>query len=139
MVTEVIPVPTLSAKGWVDSLPEKADVLISHFFASDAFQSSLYAGEIANLQVLIQQYMHDIDGLKQGLRNSLEKYLGRYYSEVTVDIADDTAVNPSNRISLMLNCMVVEKGRSYSFANLLSLVDSKFEKITKLNNTGKIT
>lgn len=137
-MADPIAISTLTVKGRVVSIAEKTDQLIAYFFASDANQSLLFNGSITNLQDILQNFMHDIPGLKQGLRQALEKYLGAYYELALVDVGDDTATNKSNRISLFLKITVTQEGKQYSVANLLLLVNGKFEKIQKLNNTGSI-
>jgi hypothetical protein len=135
-MSKTIPVPTLSTKGWVTSRYEKCDLLLAQFYASDVNQSNLYAGQIANVQGLIEQYMHDIDNLKQGMRDMLERYLGRYYDQVSVTVSDDSATNASNKITLYLSITVIELGAQLDLAYAASFIDSKFEKILNLNNTG---
>lgn len=131
-----IPVPSLSAKGWITSPYEKIDLLLAQFYASDVNQSNLYKGHIANVQGILQKNMHDLDSLKQNMRSALETYLGRYYQLATVIVTDDTATNPSNNVTLRLSISVVEEGQQRDAAYLASFVDSKFEKILNLNNTG---
>lgn len=137
-MTSVIPVPTLSAKGLVYGIVEKTDILMAHFFASDANQDFLYKDKIANLAILLQQAGNDIPKLKENLRISLQQYLGRYFEVVVVNVDDDIATNPSNRIELKISALVTQSGERYDLSTLLSLVNGKFEKITKLNNTGSV-
>lgn len=132
----VIAIPSLSAKGWVDALGEKADLLLAHYFASDAYQSELYPNAVANAQVLFARYNNNLPGLKTAMRQSLEDYLGNYYQSATVDIADDRETNNSSRINLILYIEIVEERSKYIFSNLVSSVNGKFEKIARLNNTG---
>lgn len=134
----VIPVPTLSAKGLVYDIVEKTDRLWAHFFASDANQDHLYKGSIANLAILLQECGNDIPQLKERIRSTLERYLGHYYELVIINIDDDIATNPSNRIALKLSATVTQAGERYDVASLLSMVNGKFEKITHLNNTGSV-
>lgn len=131
-------VPTLSIKGWVDSLAEKVDILIAQFFASDSSQSQLYpAGEIANLQVLIYNNTNNIPGLQQDLRAKLEAYLSRYFDGASVDVGNDFKTKGSGNVTMHIYAEVTQDKTTYVVANLLSIVDGKFEKITKINNTGQ--
>lgn len=135
-----IPVPTLSTHGWVTSPPEKADFLISHFYESDKAQTYLYGSNITNLQWLIERYGHEIPSLCQQIRLALETYLGRYYQAATVEVLNDaSAENKTSKVMLRLYCSVVEEGVTYSIGKLLTISDSKFEKITDLNNNEKLT
>lgn len=132
-------ISTLSPKGRINSVPEKTDQLIAYFFASDVHQSYIFDGSITNLQDIIQLSMHDIPTLKQRLRTALEFYLGPYYDQVLVNVGDDIATNPSNRITIYLQITVTQDGKDYEVANELITVNGKFEKIQKLNNTGNIS
>ena len=134
-----IPVPTLSARGWVTAIPEKCDMLLAHFYASDVNQSYLYAGSIANVQGILRQHMHDIDSLRQDMRFKLENYFNRYFNHTIVEITDDRDTNTSNKITLRIHLMITDDGRFYDGSYQVSFVDSKFEKILNLNNTGSIT
>lgn len=137
-MTDIIPVPSLSTKGWITAPHEKCDLLLAQFYASDANQSNLYSGNIANVQNILQENMHDIDNLKQNMRFMLERYLSRYYQQATVVVTDDMNTNFSNKITLYLNITVVEQGLQLDTSYVASFVDSKFEKILNLNNTGSI-
>jgi hypothetical protein len=133
----VIPVPTLSAAGWVTSPAEKADMLFSHFYESDKFQTYLYGKNITNLQWLVEQYGHDITILTQQMRASLEVYLTRYYPEgvaINVTSSDDETLSAAGKIELRLYCTVNEGGRVYSFGRLIQATNSKIDQIVKLNN-----
>lgn len=136
-----IPVPSLSDRGWVTAPSEKIDLLLSHFFESDSIQSYLYAGHVSNLQGLIAQHSTDPNGLVASLRTTLENYLGRYYSVATVQISlnDDPTINPTNELTLSLYCAVVDDGVEYSVGQELSLINSKFQRIASLINTGTAT
>ena len=130
--------PTLSVKGWVDGLAEKTDMLIAHYFASDSSQSQLYpTGEIANLQVLLYNNTNNIPRLQQDLRDSLERYLQRYFDGASVDVSNDFKTKGSGAVTMYIYAEVSQGNVNYVVANLLSVVDGKFEKITKINNTGQ--
>lgn len=136
---EHIVVPSLSAKGWVRALPEKCDTLLAHFYASDINQSLLYANNVTNVQGILQRNMHDIDGLCQDMRTMLEGYMSRYFDQATVTVTDDRATNPSNKITLNIRIEITDDGRYYDAGYQAAFIDSKFEKIVNLNNTGSIT
>lgn len=132
------PLATLSPKGYITDITGKLDSLMAHFYASDANQDQLYAGTISNLANIVKEAGHDIPAFKTTLRQTLEKYLGRYFELVIVDVEDDTGINPSNRVNVTVSCRVTQAGERYDLADQLALVDGKFEKITRLNNTGSV-
>lgn len=131
----VIPVPTLSAAGWITSPAEKADSLFSDFYASDKNQTALYGQNVTNLQWLVQQYGHDVVAITTQLRSALEVYLRRYYPTVNVDVSsDDNIQNLTNQITLKVFCQVTDNGKQYSFGRLITTLNSKISKIVALNN-----
>lgn len=132
------PIASLSSKGWITSITEKLDLMMAHFHASDANQDFLHAGSIANLAMLIKESGNDIPRFKHGLRTVLEQYLGHIFEMVVVDVNDDLEQQQSNRVHVSYAVMVTEAGQRYDLSYQLSLIDGKFEKITKLNNTGRI-
>lgn len=133
------PYPSLSSKGYIYSIADKTDRIIAAFFASDTNQDYIFSGGVSNLTILLQQAGHDMLRFCSSLRSALEQYLGNLYDSATVTVWDDTATNQSNRVNVTFSIEVTEGGQRYDVANLLTLIDGKFEKITKLNNTGNAT
>jgi hypothetical protein len=133
------PYPSLSAKGYIYSIVEKTDRVIAVFFASDANQDYIHKGAIANLSILLQEAGNDILQFRERLRSTLERYLESQYDSVTVQVWDDTETNLSSRVNVSFSVQVTQAGERYDVAHLLTLIDGKFEKITKLNNTGSAT
>lgn len=131
----VTPVPTLSTRGWVTSPPEKADMLISHFFSAMTSQSYIYNSNISNIHILLQKYAHSPVDLSDQLRKNLVTYLERYYTEVAVDVTTKD-IGSTNKVELIISAELVDNGKRYSLARLLSINNSKFDKISKLNNYG---
>jgi hypothetical protein len=136
MAIPIKPVPSLSSKGYLRSITEKLDSLLAHFHASDINQDHIHHGTISNLAAIVKEAGHDIPKFKSELRRVLEQYLGRNFDMAVVEVDDDTDVNDSNRVNVTYSAMVSQAGQRYDLAHQLSLVNGKFEKITKLNNTG---
>lgn len=136
----IIPVPTLSLAGWVTSPSEKADALISHFYASEKSQTYLYGNSVTNLQWIIEQHSGDITNLVAALREALQNYLRKYYEAAIVEVTSND--NPSNfngEITLSIYCQVTEEGKIYSIGKLLNISNNKIGKIIALNNTGVLS
>jgi hypothetical protein len=128
------PVPTLSAAGWVYSASEKADMLIAHWYESNASQSLIYGSAVSNAQVLIERFGHDIVELSIRIKSALISYLSAYYQDVTVNISTDEKTALNGRVTVTIECNVVENGKVYSFGKLLTLFNSKIEKIISITN-----
>lgn len=127
-------VPTLSDRGWVTSPNEKIDMLLAHFFESDAIQSYIYGNQIANFQSLLALYSNDRDGLQLALGDKLTGYITRHFdsASVNVNIADDDI--KGNALKIIIYCSFVQDGLSYSAGRLISTMNSKFMSITDINN-----
>lgn len=131
-----IPVPSLTVAGWVKSPAEKADLLFSHYYESDKFQTYIYGNNVANLQHVIEQNSHDVVALVQAIRSSLEVYLGRYYEAVLVDVSvdEESEEYKQGNVKLKVYCRITENGKDYSFARLIETIDSKLKQVVKINN-----
>lgn len=127
-------VPTLSTDGWVDSPVVKADRLFAHFFTAMYLQSSLYSGSVASMTHIVQNNTQNPYGTAEEIRLVLDKYFSRYYEKVTVD-ANWEAVPNSSKAEINIYVELVDSDNiTINLANLVTLVDSKVEKVTKLNN-----
>lgn len=131
-----VPLPTLSAAGWVRSPAEKADMLFSHFYESDKLQTYIYGNNVSSLQSTIETYGHDPLLVSEQLRNTLQEYLGRYYTVADVDVTamDMDVENQPGKIKLRIFCRVTEDGKDYSFGKIIEAIDSKLQTVLDLNN-----
>jgi hypothetical protein len=129
-------VPTLSTFGWVTSVPEKIDFLLTHFFVSDKYQSTLYKGNISNAQAIIQQYGNNITGITNALRDTLGSYLSRYFSNVNISVGytDADPVNSSTKVEVQIGILFTENGVEYSAQKQIPLIDGRFANFQSLNN-----
>ncbi len=131
-----IAVPALSATGWTRSPAEKADLLMSHFYESDRFQSYLYPDNVCSLPWLIEQYGHDIPLVAREIEDQLGNYLRRYYTTASVQCVPDETTLDTGEVTLKLFATVTEEGKEYVIARLIMSKDSKFQSIVKMNNQG---
>lgn len=138
-VNDPISAPSLSSKGWVNSINEKADQVASYFFLTDAYQSNLYQGQLVSLQVLIQQNTNDIPGLVRAIQQTFENYLLRYYPEGAVASCTSPGTDPTyanSTVDVELSATVTINGTQYSFGWLVSAIGSIVSSIVRINNTG---
>lgn len=135
-----IPVPSLSAQGWIRDPAGKADTLLAHFYVSDKKQTALYGDNVANVQDIVQKHGHDIIALTSQLRTALNNYLQRYYDTINVDVRaneDIEAGEATGKYTLSVYCLATEDGKQFSFGRLLQINNSKIEKVFSLNNNGE--
>lgn len=125
-------------KGWVTSVPEKVDLMLSHFFESDKIQTYLYPGHVANLQNILQQYGNNIPQLCLQLRQMLEPYFAAYFDATVVEVNanNDPSVNPTNAITLTVQATIRDNGEEYSLGSLVQVNDSSFKRVMGLINYG---
>jgi hypothetical protein len=130
-------VPSLSEDGWVNTPSLMGDYLISHFFVSDYSQTQLYLNQVSSFPYLIQKYQNDLPGLFTAIQTTLNTYLGRYFSSVTVEASQYP--NPTNSGSIGINLFVSyvgSDGVTYNLNKIIQIVNSKIENIINLNNNG---
>lgn len=134
--SSVIPVPSLSTRGWVSEPAAKIDLLLAHFFVADFNQTYLYPGRVISLPRLLQKNGSDIEGLMSDMKDSLFNYISRYYESVDIEVtsATDLDVDPKVAIELVITITVVENAVGVSYARLMKAVDGKLDKIIVLNN-----
>lgn len=128
-------VPSLSGKDWVESLPEKADLLMSYYFVSEASQTQLYVGTIVSLPAQVQLFGHDEQELRFNIQKDLTTLLSPYFDNVEASVRTDlpNAADP-NRINITVDVIVTEGGQRYSLSRLISTVNSKITEIVDINN-----
>jgi hypothetical protein len=132
-------IPALSQDGWVTSTAQKADYLISHFFLSEYSQSLLYAGNVASFQWIIQNNQGDMLKTNSTLRETLRIYFSRYFSEVVVESNYVETPENSGRVRITLYVSFKDhEGKEFVLSRLVEILDTKIEKVLKLNNTESV-
>lgn len=133
-----IPVPTLSAQGWITSVPMKCDYLLAHFFEADGNLNYLYPNTYVSLQSLLAMKSGDHLGLMSTLQATLERYFARYFSACTVQVTDDQTgtASDSNKVKLYVHIAVIEDGKEYSVGKSIESVGSKFAIVADKINYG---
>lgn len=130
-------VPSLSTSGWVESLIEKTDILLSHFFLADYHQSSLYKGSVTSLPWIIANYGNDQIKVTDKMRIALEQYFSRYFDssvwQVTAEVPENAA---DNRMILHMYGTVMQEGKEYSVAKSVETADNRFIRVLQANNQG---
>lgn len=130
-----IPVPSLSPSGWITAPAEKADALFSHFYMSDGLQSSLFPGQVANIQSLVEQYGDNPSRFVQQLEATLRRYIFAFYPE-GMDVQAEAIDLGTDRFDVRLTITVVQGGKQHNFANLINVVNSKIAGIIRSMNEG---
>lgn len=128
-------VPSLSTKGWISTVPEKADKLLCYYFLSEVGQSDWY--EIVSLPYQVATKGNQPNHIKDLIEADLYRYFLAYFPEgveVNVTIIDKRSDGSDiARYEIQTSVIVVVDGIKYSIAKLVSVVNSQ---ITILENTN---
>lgn len=132
MVQKVV--PTLTVDGFVKTIPQTCDYLLSHFFLSQYSQSNLYYGNISSLAYIIQEYGHDEQNMLLNIQSNLTTLFGRFFDsvEATANIKRDKDNAAQYGIVTELN---VRRGNTtYNVGRQVNLINSVVQNIVELNN-----
>lgn len=129
-------VPSLSLKGWVNTVPEAIDKLLNYYFLSDHSQSDWY--EIFSLPYHVALKGDSPSQIKSLMTNDLLTYFGRYYPnspDVVITIIDKTSSGADiARYEIQTEIIVVEGGVQYSVGKAIQVLNSQITILDKLNN-----
>lgn len=128
-------VDTMSLIGWVGSVEEKADYLLSCFLTCNRSQTVLFGGNITSLQYLLKLHGGDNLTLERELRRVLEEKFDRVFNEGSVVLVtvEDRTENPGF-MTIRFSCTVTVDGREYSFGKLVQFMNSRLQRIANLTN-----
>ncbi len=128
---------SLSDKGWIRDVKPKADKMMGYYMTSNYSQSNVFLGEIVSLPKQIQEHNSDPVALRELIRSDLERYFGRFFDSVSVDVTTNY-VNKDDpgRLNVTVQALVVQDGLTYSLGRLIESVNGQVVNIIKLNNEG---
>lgn len=128
-------IPTLSAKGFVSTIVDKAERAMAYFCISQYSQTNLYRGNVVTLAWLVQRYGSDPLEIRSRLQSTLNNYLNRLFDEAQVEVvADDT----SDAIVLETKIIVVDEGVKHDLGYVIRTTNNKVLDIFDINNQGYI-
>lgn len=128
-------VPTMSSKGWVNTVAEKADEALSNFISSNYSQSVLFYGKIHSLPYLIARYK-DANALQSETTTMLTSRMRAYFGErvgVTVTVTVPDPERPAE-LTIRMSCIVREGNREYSIGREVRTIESRIDAIRKIIN-----
>lgn len=129
-------VPSLSTKGWITTIPEKADKLLCYYFLAEKSQSDTY--DIVSLPYQIATKGNRPNQIQQLIESDLNTYFSRYYPDgvdvnvTIVDKRDDGA--DIARYEIQTSVIIVVDRVKYSIAKLVSVVNSQISILEQTNN-----
>lgn len=128
-------IPTLSAKGFVSTVVDKAERAIAYFCVSQYSQTNLYRGNVVTLPWLVQKYGSDALEIRSQLQSALNNYLNRLFDEAQVEVV---AEDDSETISLDTKIVVIDQGVRYDLGYIIRTTNNKVLDIFDINNQGYV-
>jgi hypothetical protein len=119
---------TLSRKGWLTGIAERADRVYAYYLTTNKSQSYLYNGNVASLQATIQEVGNNATALQTQVQNDLYTLYSAVFDAATVAVSVSApAWDGSNRLNITIDVSVTENGQTYSLGTL----QQSFDSITK--------
>lgn len=79
---------TFSEDGWLEPGEVLFDRIMSYFLVADFSQSNEHMGLISSFPAIIQSTQGDLTQTTMVTRQTLERYLSRYFTNVVVEVAE---------------------------------------------------
>jgi hypothetical protein len=133
-MASIIPVPTLSTKGYVKDPVAKIDFLLSHFFLADYNQSYLYTSNVISLPEIMQKNGGSVDATIPDMERKLRTYLTPYYANLDISVTNLSDPDLGGKAELLIKLVVDDTGTQSSFERGINFKDSIFQKIVTINN-----
>lgn len=128
-------IPTLSSLGWVSSIEQKADFILSYFITSEHSQSYTHWGSVSSLPFLVQRYGDSEVELENKCKEVLTGVMDRTFDQVvSTNVSVTTADDRSGQLSIHFHCVVNEEGREHSLGRKVKFLNSRLVSIAELNN-----
>lgn len=130
-----IVVPTLSEDGWVKTTEERADYLFAHFFVSEYSQTALYERAVASFPYIIQKNQGSITNTISELRQVLQSYFSRHFTNVKADAVANEDPPKSGKFRINLHVSFTdEDGKEFALAKVANVLNSKLVNVLNINN-----
>jgi len=100
------PVPSVSTDGWIQDTPTAVHALLAYYVTTDAAQTQFFRHDIYSLTTDGQITGLKSLGFADRLQEQLKSYLGRYFSELTVDVYDADELSPASVRTLKVDIVI---------------------------------
>lgn len=130
-------VPTLSARGWLSEISEKADALIAYYITSEHSQSYIYPHQVTSLIYHVQQNTEEPERLERDVQLGLDRYLRRYFENVELVVAVKEIDNEPNRVDIRIDCTITDNGYRYDLGRQIQIDGEQVKKVFDIVNGGE--
>jgi hypothetical protein len=126
---------TLNPKGYISSVVEKLDSCLTDFYSAEYSQTTLYKGNVASIQWIIQNKRNNPTGTAELVERTLRDYLTRHFHEALVSCSAIDDPDSKDRAALRLGITVKNAaGESATIREVVKMLDSKFISVVRENN-----
>lgn len=132
-------VPTLTKRGWIRPVSERADYILAYLFETLPSENWLVQKETKSVQSLIAEYTNDTDGFIVALRNLIDDRFKLYFDDVSVDVnyAPGSEHNLTGRADLVVNIMLTENNEVIKLEREFRGEKGVFKMVVKQINYGE--
>lgn len=128
-------IASLSEDGWVTDSKKILNYLVNYYILSDAAQSFMFQDKIINLPETYFKFINDPDGMKLGIKQDLDKLLGRYFS--FVDVQTEVKELTGKAFAILLYASVIdENGVKHDLSVVSQINSNKDRSVIEINNYG---
>lgn len=126
-------VPTLDTRGYLSGVAEKAAELLTNFLSSNFSQSELFHGRVKSLSYFIQSRMGNFRAMGADIEDALNQLYSGHFDDIAVSVAitdppSDLEMS-SARYNIQINISVTEANVTYSLGKLITIANSRIERI----------
>lgn len=131
------PLASLSRKGWLRGVAERADRQFAYYLASNASQTTLYKGKVRSMQATVQRYNNNADGLKTAIEDDLTSLFQAVFDNATATVTvTDTATDGSFRYNIQMDVVITEGGVTYQVGSAIQSINGVLQDLINTNNRG---
>lgn len=125
------PLATLSTDGYVRDPAVISARLLNYFFRSDYSQTNAYRNGISSLPYIIAQSPNNIQDIKDGIENSLNRMFSAHFDQVSIGINHNMITDPSTgketgRVNISVSIGFLHNGQPKQVARLISVLGQEF-------------
>ena len=133
------PIASLTRRGWIKDVVEKADFILAYFFETLPSQSWMFRQETVSVQDIYSKFTNDPEGFSTRLQSVLTERFRIYFdnTQVRVQTTNPEEQKRTGKTNLVISITIFEKGKEYSLSRELQNRNNVFEMVVKQVNVGE--
>lgn len=122
--------------GFLSNPKEALDLLVTHFFLTNASQTSVYRGSIETAQSILQKYANDVPQAASEMTEAMNRLLRKYFDDASIVIEhrlyDPTTSN--SVVQFTISGVITDNNINYQLNKLVETRNGTFQKFVEINN-----